>query len=119
MISDTIQEFCRQYGLNGVLLNSEGKLRLTIESIGDLQFFYQNSKLLVGLTRRIENFYAFSARKVLELCHYKELPLHPLHAQLQEELLGLFYIFDEEEVTGALLAQTLDTLTEFMDQALA
>ena len=96
-----------------------GKLRLSIEGIGDLQFLHEKNKLLIGLSRKIENFYLFSARKILAMCHYKEPHLHPLHAQINDETLGLFFIFEESEVTAALLSQALDELTDAMDKALA
>ena len=117
MISEVIKEFCNQYGLTGVSMEEGGKLRLSIEGIGDLQFLNEKDKLLIGLSRKIENFYLFSARKILEMCHYKECDFHPLHAQLKDDVLGLFYIFDEREVTAALLSQALDGLTETMDRA--
>ena len=53
------------------------------------------------------------------MCHYKEPHLHPLHAQINDETLGLFFIFEESEVTAALLSQALDELTDAMDKALA
>ncbi len=118
MISEVIKEFCNQYGLKGVSMEEGGKLRLSIEGIGDLQFLHQKNKLLVGLTRKIENYYLFSGRKVLAMCHYKEPHFHPLHAQLNDDMLGIFYLFDENEVTAALLSQALDALTETMDSML-
>ncbi len=118
MISDVISEFCKQYGLQGVSMEEGGKLRLSIEGIGDLQFLHQKNKLLVGLTRKIENPYLFSAQKVLAMCHYKESHFYPLHAQLNEDVLGLFHLFNENEVTAALLSQALDALTDEMDKAL-
>ncbi len=118
MISDVIQEFCNQYGLQGVSMGAEGKLRLSIEGIGDLQFLHQKNKLLIGLTRKIENPYLLSGRKILEMCHYKESNLRPLHAQINDEMLGIFYLLEEEEVTAALLSEALDALTDTMDKAL-
>lgn len=119
MLSDIIQEFCNQYGLKGISLGEAGKLRLSIEGIGDLQFLNQKSKLLVGLSRKVENFYSFSGQKILGQCHFKESNFHPLHAQLNDDMLGLFYLFEENEVTAALLSQALDQLTDAMDKALA
>ena len=119
MISEVIKEFCNQYGLKGVSMEEGGKLRLSIEGIGELQFLHQKNKLLVGLTRKIENFYLFSAQKILAMCHYKEPHFHALHAQLNNDMLGIFYLFDENEVTTVLLSQALDALTETMDKALA
>ncbi len=104
MISEVIKEFCNQYGLKGVSMEEGGKLRLSIEGIGDLQF--------------LQNYYLFSGRKVLAMCHYKEPHFHPLHAQLNDDMLGIFYLFDENEVTAALLSQALDALTETMDSML-
>lgn len=100
-------------------MDEGGKLRLSIEEIGDLQFLNVKSKLVVGLTRKIENPYLFSAQNILKMCHYKECRFHPLHAQLKDEMLGLFYIFEENEVTAALLSQALDELTDAMDKGLA
>ena len=90
MISEVIKEFCNQYGLKGISMEEGGKLRLSIEGIGGLQFFNQKNKLLMGLTRKIENFYLFSARKILAMCHFKEANFHPLHAQLNDDMLGIF-----------------------------
>lgn len=118
MISYVVQEFCNQYGLKNVSMVEGGKLRLSIEGVGDLQFFHQKDKLLVGLTSKIENPYLFSAQKILKMCHYTEPHFYPLHAQLHDEILGFFYLFEENEVTVAILSQALDTLTDTMDQAL-
>jgi len=99
-------------------MGEEGKLRLSIEGVGDLQFFNIKNKLLMGLTRKIENPYLFSARNILGMCHFKENNFHPLHAQVHDEMLGIFYIFEESEVTAAFLSQALDGLTDTMDKML-
>ena len=118
MITDVIQEFCSQYGLKGISLGETGKLRLSIEGTGDLQFFNEKNKLLMGLSKKIENPYSFSARKILGMSHFKEPNFHPLHAQLKDETLGIFYLFQEDEVTSALLCQALDALADIMEKAL-
>jgi hypothetical protein len=52
------------------------------------------------------------------MCYFKEPNFHPLHAQLHDEMLGIFYLFEENEVTAAFLSQALDALTDTMDKAL-
>lgn len=118
MIPEIVQEFCQQHGLQGVSMGEDGKLRLSIEGVGDLQLLYQQESLLVGLSKKIDNPYLLSGRKVLGLCHYTVPQLHPLHAQINDDMLGIFYLFDEHEVTAALLSQALDSLTDTIDQML-
>ena len=118
MLSDIIQEFCKQYGLSGISMEEGGSLRLSIDGIGDLQLIQKNSKLVVGLIRKIENPYLLSGRKILACCHFAKSHLKPLPAQLNDDILTFFTIFEENEVTSALLSQTLDFLTDTMDHVL-
>lgn len=116
MISDIVQDFTKLYGLSGITMTEGGSLRLTIADIGDLQLVHTRSKLITGLTRVMENSYLLNGQKILSVCHFREHHLRPLHAQLNENTIGIFYIFDENEVTAALLSEALGSLADIMDQ---
>ena len=115
MISDTVQQFCQQYGLAGVTMEEGGHLNLTIDAIGDLQLIHKAPQFLVGLSRKVENVYLINARKILAQAHFRESRIKPLHTQLRDDHLGLYYIFQEQEIDPALLSNALDSLTETMD----
>ena len=116
MISDTVKDFCEEHGLKGVSMEEGGTLRLIIDDIGDFQLVHTRSKVVTGLTRKIENSYLLSGRKILGFCHFREPHFRPLHVQLNDDILGIFYIFEENVVTSALLSQSLNALTDAMDK---
>ena len=115
MISEVVQDFCKQYGLTGVSMEEGGSLGLSIESVGDLQLLHKAPKFLMGLNRKVENLYLLDGRKILACCHYRVPHPKPLHAQLRDGTLGLYYIFEEREVDATLLSRALDSLTDTMD----
>ncbi|MFI0348122.1 MAG: hypothetical protein ACH346_05060 [Chthoniobacterales bacterium] len=116
MISDIVKNFCEEYGLRGLSIEDGGVLRLTIADVGDFQLVQTSGKLLTGLTRKIENFYLLSGRKILGACHFREPHFRPLHAQLKDDTLGIFYVFEESEITVAILSQSIESLTDAMDK---
>jgi hypothetical protein len=42
--------------------------------------------------------------------------MKPLHAQLHDDTLGFYFIFEEKEINPTVLSNALDSLTELMDQ---
>ena len=118
MISSIVQEFCAHCGFSGLSMEEGGSLKLSIEGIGDFQMIHNSPQFLAGLQRKIENPYLLTGKKVLSHCHFKEANLSPLHAQIKDDTLGLFYVFNETELTAALLSTSLDSLVELMDKIL-
>ena len=118
MLSQTIAEFCRHCGLPGLSMQEGGTLKLSIEGIGNFQMIHSSPKFLTGLQRKIENPYLLTGQKILSHCHFREPHLKPLHAQIRNDVLGLSYIFKEEEITAALLSSALDSLVDIMGRIL-
>jgi len=116
MISDIIREFCQQYGLSGLSLDERGSLSLSIEDIGDFQLVQKSPKFLTGLHRKVENLYLLDGRKILSHSHFREAHLKPLHVQLHNDTIGLYYIFEEREIDVTVLSRALDSLTDTMDK---
>lgn len=116
MISTVVQDFCQQYGLSGATMEEGGSLNLTIDDIGNLQLVHKAPHFLIGLSRKVENLYLVNARKILAHAHFRETNIKPLHTQLHDDQLGLYYIFEEREIDPAVLSKALDSLTEVMDQ---
>lgn len=117
MISESVQEFCKQHGLAKTTMAEGGGLRLSITDVGDFQLLHRSPYFLTGLTRKVENLYLLNGRRILGLCHFKRRSLRALHAQLKEDQLGFYFLFGEREITASLLSMALDSLTEVMDQA--
>lgn len=115
MIAETVQQFCRQYGLSGSSMEEGGSLKLSIADIGDFQLLHRSPYFLTGLSRKVENIYLLDGRRILGECHFKKRYLKALHAQLRDDKLGFYYIFKEREITASLLSMALDSLTEVMD----
>ena len=118
MISSIVQEFCSHYGFSGLSMEDEGRLKLSIEGVGDFEMIHNSPKFLAGLQRKIENPYLLTGEKVLSHCHFKETNVSPVHAQMRNDTLGLFYVFNETDVTASLLSTSLDSLVELMDKIL-
>ena len=116
MIPQIIEEFCSQHGLSSLSMQEGGSLKLSIDGIGDFQMIHSGSKFLTGLNRKIENTYLLNGRNILRRCHFRTSNFKPLHAQLRNNVLGLFYLFREEEITASLLSLSLDSLTNTMDE---
>ncbi|MCF7728903.1 MAG: hypothetical protein K9M81_00895 [Chthoniobacterales bacterium] len=116
MITDIVQQFCQQYGLSGLTMEEGGSINLKIDTIGTLQLVHKEPHFLVGLSKKVENLYLLNARKILACAHFKESRMKPLHAQLRDDILGFYFIFEDKEVNCAILSNALDSLTELMDQ---
>ncbi len=117
MISESVENFCRQYGLAGTSMEEGGTLKLSIDDVGDFQLLHRSPYFLTGLTRKVENIYLLEGRRILSYCHFKKQHLKPLHAQLREDKLGFYFIFGEREITASTLSMALDALTDVMDEA--
>ena len=116
MITDAVQQFCQQYGLSSVSMEEGASLNLIIDSIGTLQLDHKAPHFLIGLSKKVENPYLLNARKILARAHFKEPRIKPLHAQLHDDILGFYFIFEEQEIDPSVLSNALDSLTELMNQ---
>lgn len=116
MITDVVLQFCQQYGLSGVTMREGESVNLKIDTIGNLQLVHKTPYLLMGLSKKIENFYLLNARKILSHAHFRESRIKPLHAQLHDDTLGFYFIFEESEINPAVLSNGLDALSELMEQ---
>jgi type III secretion system chaperone SycN len=116
MIEDAVQKFCQQYGLSGVSMEEGASLNLNIDGIGTLQLVHKAPHFLIGLHKKVENLYLLKARKILAYAHFKEPRIKPLHTQLHNDMLGFYFIFEEQEIDPSVLSNALDALTDLMDQ---
>lgn len=83
IINDTIEEFGRSLGMEGLRLRDNGALVLEVANIGTLSLEWIGEfreQVALSLSRQIEAPDADACRRILELCHYRNPFPWPVHA---------------------------------------
>lgn len=117
-IDETIKDFGRGMGMEGLALNEQGMLCLSFETRGNLYLEKTENGLLLYLARDIPDHHPEILEKAFRLCHFREeLPLdvHPGFGN-PSSLVFLVRI-DEPDFSLPRLEEGFNLLMEMHDKA--
>lgn len=88
VVDDTIEEFGRSLGMEGLRLRDSGALVLDIANIGELALEWTGEfreQISLSLARHIEPPDEEAYRRILEACHYRSPFPWPVHAAFNSQ----------------------------------
>ncbi len=121
LIEDTISEFGRSIGMEGLKLRDDGALVLDMQKLGSLGMELigdRREDVALSLSRRIERPDETACARVLELCHYRTPAPWPVRAGLTGAGQLIFAIkLDISDFTVSNLHKALDWLDGLHQQS--
>lgn len=121
LIADTLAEFGRSLGMEGLALREDGSLSLDMEKLGVLAIDLigeRREEVSLSLMRRIETPDAAACTQLLELCHYRNPSPFPVRAGLARSGELFFAVrMDAWQFTLPNIHQAFDWLTGLQDQS--
>ena len=122
LIDETLAEFGRSIGMEGLALRENGALHLDLQAIGALAFELVGERredVSLSLTRRIEPPDERSCLRLLELCHYRAPAPLPVRVGLTGGGELVFAVrMDSYSFTLPNLHQALEWLSGLHDRSL-
>ena len=117
MLKQTIQEFGKNIGIEGLEFNEENVILLEVEGVGDLYLEEAGQDLIMYMTKEIENPSMEVYKKTLMLCHYRQKNPFTVHPSLYENNRLVFFIkIPHESITESNLEKGIQLLNKLHEQ---
>jgi len=112
-----LKDFGNLLGMRDLYCPSGKLLRLNMENLGDLDFFHEDGRCLMRLTKLVPWLSKDIFLNLLAATHYRHLTAPPIRPWFQKpDRIGYGFIFSEHETTPDRLYRNLELLTKELEK---
>lgn len=119
MLNQTIEEFGRSMGIDGMAFNDDKVVHLEVEGVGDLYLEDEASYLLLYIVKEVDSPSLKLYKKAFTLCHYRQKNPFSVQVGLHEDNKLTFLVkLPHEGINESNLEKAIEFLNKLHNQVI-